>query len=114
MARDAGLPLVTHTWSDAVALVANGRLRVRRVLRARRSRWTALGRLMERLLKEPLGAQRLPGVLTEMPGLGVTLSDEVLEELAVAQGETMVPGNYADLVFGQARMTASTTRTTYT
>jgi L-alanine-DL-glutamate epimerase-like enolase superfamily enzyme len=95
-----GIRLVTHTWSDAVALVANAHL-----VAAAPTGWavevdTTGTPLMEELLTggSPVGG----GIVTlpDRPGLGIELDHDTVLRLALDPGESMRDGNYADLVFG--------------
>jgi L-alanine-DL-glutamate epimerase-like enolase superfamily enzyme len=100
LAREAGARIATHTWSDAVAIVANAHFAA--------SVPDSLGVEVDRtgnpltdaLLTTPLdiseGQLRLP----HRPGLGIDLDEDVVARLRVPDGASTPSGNYADLVFG--------------
>jgi D-galactarolactone cycloisomerase len=101
LAREAGLTVGTHTWSDAVALVANAHV-VASLPNGLTVEVDQTGNpFIEELLAEPLRIVdgRLP--LGDEPGLGISLDDEVLARLNAGYGELMQDGNYSDLIFGR-------------
>jgi hypothetical protein len=53
------------------------------------------------LLAEPLAIEDGRLLLSDRPGLGITLDQAVLDRLTVARGTTMADGNYSDLIFGR-------------
>ncbi len=94
-----GLRLAPHTWSDAVALVANMHL----VASQPRSLTVEVDRtgnpFIDELLVEPIemrdGAARVPS----KPGLGIELNEEVVARYEIPRGAPIPPGNYSDMVF---------------
>jgi D-galactarolactone cycloisomerase len=101
MARDAGLSVGTHTWSDAVALVANAHF-VASLPNGLTVEVDQTGNpFVEELLAEPLRIEdgRLP--LGEGPGLGIVLDEDALARLNADYGDLMQDGNYSDLIFGK-------------
>jgi L-alanine-DL-glutamate epimerase-like enolase superfamily enzyme len=99
MARDAGLPIATHSWSDAVAVLANAHV-VASVPNGMTVEIDRTGNpFVDDLLAEPLmvtgGRLRLPSA----PGLGIRLDESVLGKYRLVAGK--VPdGNYSDMAFG--------------
>lgn len=100
MAAAAGVKVAPHTWSDAVALMANAH-----VIAALPNSLTVEidqtgNPFIDKLLVEPLviqdGLLRLP----EKPGLGIELQEEVLRKLTLPENQFIPNGNYSDLIFG--------------
>lgn len=99
MARAAGLRIATHSWSDAVAVLANAHV-VASVPNGITVEIDRTGNpFIDDLLADPLtvagGRLRLPSA----PGLGIRLDKSVLGKYRLAPGR--VPdGNYSDMAFG--------------
>lgn len=100
LAQRHGVPVATHTWSDAVALIANAH-----VISALPNGITVEvdrtgNPFIDELLVEPLavrdGLLRMP----QAPGLGIELDPATIERLAVVPGTPVADGNYSDMVFG--------------
>jgi D-galactarolactone cycloisomerase len=101
MAGEAGLRVAPHTWSDAVALIANAHV-VAALANSVTVEVDQTGNpFIEDLLQESLriedGLLRLP----DGPGLGVNLKKETVKRLALAREEFIPDGNYSDLIFGR-------------
>ena len=100
LAAKANLRIAPHTWSDAVALVANAHI-VAALPNAITVEVDQSGNpFIEELLSEPLriedGLLRLP----EAPGLGIDLNMDTVQRLAMPPEKSMPEGNYSDLFFG--------------
>jgi D-galactarolactone cycloisomerase len=100
LADKGELKVAPHTWSDAVALMANAHL-VAATANALTVEVDQTGNpFIDDLLTEPLvienGLLRLP----DGPGLGVELNQETIDRFLVPPGELTPPGNYSDLWFG--------------
>lgn len=101
MANQAGLGVATHTWSDAVALVANAHL-VASLPNGLTVEVDQTGSpFIEELLAEPLRIDDGKLALGYAPGLGIELDEKVVSRLAEAYGDSMKDGNYSDLIFGK-------------
>jgi L-alanine-DL-glutamate epimerase-like enolase superfamily enzyme len=105
MARDAGLNFAPHTWSDAVAVIANAH-----VVAAMDNGVTVEidqtgNPFIEQLLVEPLTIEDGQLTLSDRPGLGVELDMAAVERLRVADPLTVPDGRYSDLVFGKDYLT---------
>jgi D-galactarolactone cycloisomerase len=101
LAATQGVPVITHTWNDAVALLANAHV-VAALANGQMVEVDQTGNpFIDRLGISPLdfddGRLRLP----ETPGLGIELDPEVIARYRVPAGERVADGNYADLVFGR-------------
>ena len=101
MARDAGLRVATHSWSDAVAVIANAHV----VAAAPNGITVEIDRtgnpFVERLLAEPLAVVDGQLDLGARPGLGITLDERLLDEYRIADPHRIPDGNYSDMVFGK-------------
>ncbi len=101
MAAAAGLRVAPHTWSDAVALVANAHV-VAALPHGLTVEVDQTGNpFIEELLSEPLRIVDGQLLLSDAPGLGIDLDAAALARLTVPRGTTVVDGNYSDLVFGR-------------
>jgi D-galactarolactone cycloisomerase len=101
MSAAADLGVATHTWSDAVALVANAHL-VASLPNGITVEVDQTGNpFIERILREPLRIDDGRLLLGDAPGLGIELDEEAVAELAADYGDSMKDGNYSDLIFGR-------------
>jgi L-alanine-DL-glutamate epimerase-like enolase superfamily enzyme len=101
LAAEAGLKVATHTWSDAVALVANAHF-VASLPHGLTVEVDQTGNpFIDELLAEPLALQDGLLQLGDRPGLGVDLNMDVVARLNAAYGDLMQDGNYSDLIFGR-------------
>lgn len=100
LAATHGLRVATHTWSDAVAIVANAHA----IAAAPNGITVEVDRtgtpFVDELLTEPLeitdGHLRLP----EAPGLGIRVRDVVVERLRLDDPLAVTDGSYSDMMFG--------------
>lgn len=107
MAGEAGKAVATHTWSDAVALVANAHL-LASLPNGLTVEVDQTGNpFIEELLAEPLRIVEGKLVLGDAPGLGIELDEQVVSQLAAGYGESMKDGNYSDLIFGKEYYTVA-------
>jgi D-galactarolactone cycloisomerase len=106
MAAEAGLDVATHTWSDAVGIVANAHL-VAALPNGLTVEVDQTGNaFVDELLAEPLDIRDGRLRLGSAPGLGIELDEQAVERLAGEYGELMAEGNYSDLIFGPQYATA--------
>lgn len=100
LAEERGADVVTHTWSDAVALIANAHL----VAGLPNGRAVEVDRtgcpFMDVLLVDPPTFVDGKLDLGSRPGLGIELDYDVVERLRVSPEDETRVGNYSDLVFG--------------
>lgn len=101
MAAETGIRVAPHTWSDAVAVMANAHF-IAATPNSISVEVDQTGNpFIEELLVEPLdirdGTLRLP----DKPGLGIELNSETVRRLTLPPGRFIPDGNYSDLVFGQ-------------
>jgi D-galactarolactone cycloisomerase len=100
MAEQAGLRVATHTWSDAVALVANAHL-VAALPNGFTVEVDRTGNpFVDELLVHPLEIADGRLALGDAPGLGIELDESVVARLSENYGDSMADGNYSDLIFG--------------
>lgn len=94
-----GLPFAPHTWSDAVALVANMHL----VASEPHSLTVEIDRtgnpFIDELLTEPFEIQEGTVRVPRKPGLGIELNEDVVGRHEIVQGASIPAGNYSDMVF---------------
>jgi L-alanine-DL-glutamate epimerase-like enolase superfamily enzyme len=92
--------VATHTWNDAVALVANLHL----VASLSNGIYVEIDQtgipLIDELLIEPLRLIDGEVIVPQGPGLGIELRQDTLDRLTVPADQPFPPGNYSDLVFG--------------
>jgi D-galactarolactone cycloisomerase len=101
MAAEHGVRIAPHTWSDAVALIANAHV-VAAIPHGVTVEVDQTGNpSIDELLSEPLRIEDGLLHLPDGPGLGIELNQATVDRLAVPRGEPMVDGNYSDLVFGR-------------
>ena len=105
MADEAGLSVATHTWSDAIALIANAHL-IAALPNGITVEVDQTGNpFIDDLLTEPLEIEDGRLALGTKPGLGIELDEAVVSQLAAAYGDSMADGNYSDLIFGPEHLT---------
>jgi L-alanine-DL-glutamate epimerase-like enolase superfamily enzyme len=100
MADEYGLRVATHSWSDAVAIVANAH-----VIAAMPNGVTVeVDRtgipFIDELLVEPLKIRNGELQLSNKPGLGIELNQEVIERYRMSDPLTLPDGSYSDMMFG--------------
>jgi D-galactarolactone cycloisomerase len=100
LAAASGTAVVTHTWNDAVALLANAHV----VAAAATGRMVEVDQtgnpFIDSLGVRPLRFEGGRLLLPDSPGLGIELDPEVIERYRVPAGSSVADGNYADLIFG--------------
>jgi L-alanine-DL-glutamate epimerase-like enolase superfamily enzyme len=106
LAAKHGLKVATHSWSDAVAVVAN-----MHVIAALANGITVEidqtgNGLVNHLLTEPLRVADGEIALPHKPGLGVELDEEAVAQFTVSD-DAIPDGNYSDMVFGKAYLTSA-------
>ena len=100
LAHEAGLRVATHSWSDAVAIIANAH-----VIAAQPNGITVEidqtgNPFVENLLREPLRVNAGQLQLGDQPGLGIELDDAVVDRYRMDNPLDIPPGSYSDMVFG--------------
>ena len=100
LAQEAGLTVGTHTWSDAVALVANAHF-VASLPNGLTVEVDQTGNpFIDELLGGPLPIEDGRLLLGDRPGLGIELDLDAVRRLNANYGDRMKDGNYSDLIFG--------------
>jgi L-alanine-DL-glutamate epimerase-like enolase superfamily enzyme len=100
LAEQHQLMVATHTWSDAVALVANMHL-IASLPNGLTVEVDRTGNaLVDQLLANPLRIVDGEVALPQAPGLGITLNEDVVERYRLPNGEPIPPGLYSDMAFG--------------
>ena len=100
LAAEMNVGVATHTWSDAVALIANAHL-VAALPNGITVEVDRTGNpLIDELLAEPWQVKDGRLQLPQAPGLGIELNPDTIERLAAPAAQMVIDGNYADLIFG--------------
>ncbi len=101
LARTAGLEVAPHSWSDAVAVVANAHV-VATLPHGLTVEVDQTGNpFIEELLVEPLDIRDGKLTLSKSPGLGIELRQDVIDRYRFDDLENMPDGSYSDMVFGK-------------
>ena len=105
MAAELRAGVATHTWSDAVALLANAHV-VAALPNGITVEVDQTGNpFIEELLTEPLHVRDGLLHLPEGPGLGIELNEETVDRLSLPPEQMVPDGNYSDLIFGREYLT---------
>jgi L-alanine-DL-glutamate epimerase-like enolase superfamily enzyme len=100
-AEKRGLKVATHTWSDAVAVVANMHL-IAALPNGITVEVDRTGNpFIDQLLTEPLILRDGEIPLPTGPGLGIELDEDLIAAYTLPPGAPIPDGNYADMVFGR-------------
>lgn len=102
LAAEAGLKVAPHSWSDAVAILANAHV-VAGLPHGLTVEVDQTGNpFVEELLVEPL--QVIDGMLqlSQRPGLGIELNQATLDRYRLRDPQLIPDGHYSDMVFGKA------------
>lgn len=101
LAAKHGLRVATHTWSDAIALVANMHL-IASLPNGIAVEIDCTGNgLIDSLLTEPLRLSEGQVAMPQGPGLGIELNEEAIQSFTLPKGTKIPDGNYSDLIFGR-------------
>ena len=102
LAAESGVKIATHTWSDAIALMANAHL-VAAMPNGLTVEVDQTGNpFIDQLLAEPLRIDNGLLQIPSAPGLGIELNEAALGKLTLPRGQPIPDGNYSDLIFGAA------------
>jgi D-galactarolactone cycloisomerase len=101
LAVDAGLRFATHSWSDAVAVLANAH-----VVAAKENGLTVEidqtgNPFIDEILIEPFDVREGQLQLTDRPGLGIELDRQAVERYRLPDPFAIPDGFYSDMVFGK-------------
>jgi D-galactarolactone cycloisomerase len=107
MAADAGVRVATHTWSDAIALVANAHFVAAMPNGVTVEVDQSGNPFIDKLLAEPLHIEDGLLHLSDAPGLGIEVNMETLRRLTLPSDRTIPDGNYSDLIFGAQYLTTA-------
>ena len=101
MAAEAGLRVATHSWSDAIAIMANAHV----ISSAPNGITVEVDRtgnpFIEDLLLHPLQITDGQLRLSDAPGLGIELDSDVVDRLRMPDPLTIPDGVYSDMMFGK-------------
>lgn len=105
MADERNLRVATHSWSDAIAITANAHL-IAAMPNSITAEMDRTGNpFVDELLVEPLKIDNGVLKLSGAPGLGVELSQDVVEEFRFDPYTELDDGQYSDLAFGKGLFT---------
>jgi L-alanine-DL-glutamate epimerase-like enolase superfamily enzyme len=100
LAAQYGLRVATHSWSDAVAIVANMHV----IASIENGITVEIDRtgnaLIDELLETPLRVVDGEVAVPQGPGLGIEINEAALERFRLPKGAAIPDGNYSDMVFG--------------
>lgn len=100
LAAQSGLRVATHSWSDAIAVVANAHV-VASLPHGMTVEIDTTGNpFIQDLLVEPLQVKDGQLQLSHRPGLGLELNWEAVERLRMRDPISLPNGCYSDMVFG--------------
>lgn len=100
LAAAYGLRVATHSWSDAVAIVANAHV-VSSAANGLTVEVDQTGNpFVDELLVEPLTITDGTLSLGNAPGLGIELNEAVIQQYRLQDPLNVPDGNYSDMVFG--------------
>lgn len=101
LASSHNLKFATHSWSDAVAILANANV----VAVFKNGITVEIDRtrnpLVDELLTEPLEVRDGELKLPEGPGLGIDLNETTLDRLRLSDPLNLPDGSYSDMMFGR-------------
>ncbi len=101
LAKSAGLRVAPHTWSDAVAVVANTHV-VASIDHGITVEMDQTGNpFIEQLLDVPLEINDGELKLSSAPGLGIELNEAAIDRYRLADPQDIPDGLYSDMVFGR-------------
>ena len=107
LAQKHKLRVAPHTWSDAVAIMANAQV----VSTLPNGITVEIDRtgtpFVEDLLVEPLTVTNGELQLSDRPGLGIDLNMDVVDGLRMDDPLLIPDGSYSDMVFGKAYLPPS-------
>ncbi|HIN27834.1 TPA: mandelate racemase/muconate lactonizing enzyme family protein [Candidatus Poribacteria bacterium] len=102
LAEESGLGVATHSWNDAVAIIANAHM----VSAAPNGITVEVDQMnnpfVNELLVEPLQIEDGELQLSHAPGLGIQLDLEVIDKFRMGDPLTIPDGVYSDMTFGKS------------
>ena len=102
MAKESGLGVATHSWNDAVAIIANAHM-VSAVPNGITVEVDQMNNpFVNELLVEPLQIEDGELQLSHAPGLGIQLDLEVIDKFRMGDPLTIPDGVYSDMMFGKS------------
>lgn len=101
LAQEAGLGVATHSWNDAVTIMANAHV-VSSVPNGITVEMDQTGNpFIEELLLEPMRVKDGELRLSDAPGLGIALNEAVVKRYRMADPLALPDGLYSDMAFGK-------------
>lgn len=100
LAEEAGLKIATHSWSDAVAIIANAHV-IAAVENGITVEIDKTGNPFVNQLAGPLRIANGQLHLPAGPGLGIQLNQDVIDQFRM-DSDSIPHGSYSDMIFGKA------------
>ncbi|MBT3345616.1 MAG: mandelate racemase/muconate lactonizing enzyme family protein [Gemmatimonadetes bacterium] len=100
LAEEHGLRVATHTWSDAIAVIANAHAVAASPAGITVEIDQTRTPFIDALLGGPLVVADGQLDLGDAPGLGIELDEDVLAEFRLENPLDLPPGSYSDMMFG--------------
>jgi D-galactarolactone cycloisomerase len=99
MAAEYGVAVAPHTWSDAVAVIANAHAVASLPNALTVEVDQSVNPFIEELTVEPLRIADGMLTLPEGPGLGIEVAWDRMKPYVLAPGASIPAGNYSDMIF---------------
>ncbi len=104
-ARAANLRLATHSWSDAIAIIANAHAVSSLACGVTVEVDQTGNPFVDSLLETPLQIENGMLQLGDAPGLGVKLDERAIAHQRLSDPRRVPDGNYSDMLFGAKHLT---------
>ncbi|MDP7633269.1 MAG: enolase C-terminal domain-like protein, partial [Candidatus Latescibacteria bacterium] len=104
MAEEHGLRAATHTWSDAIAVIANAHAISASPVGITVEIDQTRTPFIDELIGRPLTITDGTIWLGKAPGLGIELDDDVLERYRLPDPLDLPAGSYSDMMFGRQHL----------
>lgn len=104
MAAKAGKKFAPHSWSDAIAVVANAHVVASMPNGITVEIDQTRNPLVDELLKSPLSVRNGLLEISNAPGLGIEIRQDVVERYRLPGGAQLPAGTYSDMIFGGERL----------
>ena len=104
MAEEHGLRAATHTWSDAIAVIANAHAISASPVGITVEIDQTRTPFIDELIGRPLTVTDGTIWLGKAPGLGIELDDDVLERYRLPDPLDLPAGSYSDMMFGRQHL----------
>ena len=104
LAAGMGKNFAPHSWSDAITVMANAHVVASMPNGLTVEIDQTRNPLIDELLTSPLMVRDGLLEITDAPGLGIELRQDVVERYRLPGGAPIPPGTYSDMIFGGGRL----------